>query len=130
MRRVWALASLLLVLGSCGGADQTCPWGCPAARATATVVVSATPAMKAKGVQAVLTGPVTGTMACEPSGSAVLCQWPPAVDVVAGTYSLQVSAPGAEMATVQVEVAAPAPGPCGCSTDSIQPSAVTLGPAD
>jgi hypothetical protein len=86
--------------------------------------------MAVNGVQAVLTGPATGTMACQPNFSAVLCEWPPGVDVVAGTYSLQVSAPGYQATTIQVKVATPPPGACGCSADSITPSTVTIGPSD
>jgi hypothetical protein len=129
MRTVAGLALLVVALGSCG-IGQTCPGGCPAAWVGATVVVTTTPAMAASGVQAVLTGPATGTMSCQPNFSAVLCSWPLGVDVVAGAYSVQVSAPGYETATIPVEVTVPPPGPCGCSADSIQPSTVTISHSD
>ncbi|HEY2902884.1 MAG TPA: PEGA domain-containing protein [Polyangia bacterium] len=53
-----------------------------------------------------------------------------AVAVVSGTYSLQVSAPGYETVTIQVEVNTPPPGHCGCSLDSIEPSTVLIGRTD
>jgi hypothetical protein len=130
MRTAAAVALSVLALGSCGGAGQTCPLLCPAPSWGATVVVRTTPDMAVDGVQAVLAGPVTGTMACQPNFSAILCEWPPGVYVVAGTYSLEVSAPGYQTATIQVEVATPPPGTCGCSEDSIQPSTVTINSAD
>ena len=124
------LALAPLVLTSCGG-GHTCPLsGCPAARLTATVVVTTTPAMAVNGVEAMLTGPVTGTMVCQPNSSATLCQWPPTVVVMPGTYSLQVSAPGYDTTTIQVEVATPPPETCGCAYDSIKPSTVSISPAD
>lgn len=126
------LALAPLALTACGGgvAGQTCPFGCPAAYLTANVVVTTTPAMAVNGVQAVLTGPVTGTMVCQPNFSALLCQWPPTVVVMPGTYSLEVSAPGYHTTTIQVEVAIPPPGTCGCSADSIKPSTVSISPTD
>lgn len=131
MRTAAAVALSVLALASCGGgAGQTCPLLCPAASFGANFVVRTTPDMPVNGVQAVLTGPVSGTMACAPNFSAILCEWPPGVQVVAGTYSLEVSAPGYQAMTVQVEVATPPPGPCGCSEDSLEPRSVTINPAD
>jgi hypothetical protein len=86
--------------------------------------------MAVNGVQAQLTGPVTGTMVCQANGTAVLCSWPSGVDVTAGSYSLQVSAAGYQMTTIPVEVTTPPPGACGCSADSIRPSTVALSPTD
>jgi hypothetical protein len=91
------------------------------------------PAAVVIGVQAVLTGPVNGAMRCQPNPpvSSVVCEWPlDAGDVVPGTYSLQVSAPGYETTTIQVEVTTPPPGPCGCAIDSINPSVVSIGRTD
>jgi hypothetical protein len=131
VRTVFATAAglSLLTLNACG-AGQRCPWGCPAAWIGATVVVTSTSAMPVSGVQATLIGPVTATMSCQPNSSAILCSWPAGLAVVAGSYSLRVSAPGYQTTAVRVEVATPAPDSCGCSADSIQPSTVALGPSD
>jgi hypothetical protein len=91
------------------------------------------PAAVVNGVQAVLTGPVNGTMRCQPNPpvSSVVCDWPlDAGGVMPGNYSLQVSAPGYETTTIQVKVTTPPPGPCGCSFDSIEPSVVSIGRTD
>jgi hypothetical protein len=90
--------------------------------------------MVVDGVEAVLTGPVSGTMMCQPNPpvSSVVCSWPPGIDVVPGTYSVEVSAPGYVTTTVQVVVAVDVPPAvaCGCSGDTIKPSTVSLSPAD
>lgn len=130
--RAFAVLTLSIVAGgSCG---QTCSGGaraCPPPSAGIGVAVTTTPAMVVNGVQAELTGPVSGTMLCKPSPyhPSTYCEWPYERDVVAGAYSLQVSAPGYETATIQLEVATPPPG-CGCLSDSIQPSTVTLRATD
>jgi hypothetical protein len=116
---------VLAPLTACGG--QPCPFSCPTPQVGASIAVVTMPAAVVNGVEAVLTGPVNGTMSCQPNPpvSSVVCGWP-AVAVVSGTYSLQVSAPGYETTTVQVEVATSPPGRCGCSIDSIQPSIVSI----
>jgi hypothetical protein len=80
-------------------------------------------------VQATLTGPVNGTMACQTNVYPVLCEWPGAAAVTPGAYSLQVSAAGYETKTMQVEVTASSLS-CGCTAGSIHPSTVTLGSSD
>ena len=111
------------------GTCQICPRTCPATAAGAIVVVTTTPAMDVNGVQATLAGPASGTMSCEPNPSGALCRWPAGVAVVAGSYSLEVSAPGYQPTTVQVEVSISPPS-CGCTEGSIQPSSVVLSPVD
>ena len=88
--------------------------------------------MMLNGLQAILTGPVNVTMACDSGHLGAGCWWPTTVEVVPGTYSLQVSAPGYVTTTVQVVVAVDAPptGACGCPGDTIKPSTVSLSPAD
>jgi len=137
LRRL-VLLGLPLVAVACG-TGQKCPAGCPATYLTATIAVTTTPAVVLNGVDAVLTGPVTATMVCQPNNpalgrpppnsSTLLCSWPAGVAVVAGIYSLQVAAPGYETTTVQVEVAIPPPE-CGCSLPSITPSTVSISPTD
>ena len=134
MTRVW-LAVLLVFVGSIDCSDS-CPGpapSCPAAYLGASVAVVTMPAAVVNGVQAVLAGPVNGTMRCQPNPpvSSVVCDWPlDAGGVMPGNYSLQVSAPGYETTTIQVKVTTPPPGPCGCSFDSIEPSVVSIGRTD
>jgi len=129
------LALAPLAMTACGvehGGGRPCPGSCPVATATAAVGVVTTPPMVVNGVEAVLTGPVSGTMTCTPNPPvfAVSCAWPPAVAVVPGTYSLQVSAPGYETTTIQAEVTGRPPGLCGCWLASIKPSTVLISPTD
>jgi hypothetical protein len=79
-----------------------------------------------------LTGPVNGTMVCQPNPPvfSVVCEWPQGIAVVAGTYSVQVSAPGYATTAVQVDVATPSPDQCGCAFDSITPSTVAISRTD
>jgi len=123
-----ALVSAALTAGACGSnADsQPCPYSCPAAHIGVDVSVTTATSTPADGVQATLSGPVTATMICQPNGSATLCEWPATVPVTAGTYSLQVSAPGYPSTTVAAVVTV-APPECGCISAVIQPSAVSLG---
>jgi hypothetical protein len=128
---VLALAQLsLAACGSGGKSDsgQRCSYSCPVATATATIAVTTIPAAVVNGVEAILVGPVNGTMVCQPNPpvSSVVCEWPSGLTVVPGTYALQVSAPGYETTTVQVEVTTPPPVPCGCSFDAIEPSTVSI----
>lgn len=125
-----ALALSSLLVNACGSSNgQPCPFGCPATYVTASVALVTTPAMAVSGVQATFTGPVNGTMSCQPNGTATLCTWPGATPVMAGAYSLQVSAPGYQTTTTQVEVTI-APPTCGCTPASIEPSTVALSSAD
>jgi hypothetical protein len=82
-------------------------------------------------VAAVLTGPVNVTLDCQSAYLGFRCSWP-TPDVVPGTYSLLVSAPGYVTTTVQVVVAVDVPPTvaCGCAGDTITPSTVSLSPAD
>ena len=88
------------------------------------------PALAVAGVQATLTGPVTGTMPCQATSSAILCGWPYGVVFTPGTYSLEVSAPGYETTTLQVEVTISPPFCGNCTVGSIQPSSVSLSAID
>jgi hypothetical protein len=131
MKRYAVLFSFCVAaISGCGSATggQTCPSFCPATSSSATIVVMTVPAMALDGVEATLSGPVSGTMSCVPNVSAILCAWPRGVAVVPGTYSIEVSAPGYEAATLGVEVTVSPPS-CGCTSGDIQPSTVTLTPA-
>jgi hypothetical protein len=131
---VAALCLSLMTVGACGGSGgygQPCPRSaCPATSVTTVVEVTNISPTAASGAQAALTGPVTDSMFCQSYGDTALCTWSGGIPVTAGTYTLQVSAPGYRTATVQVEVTV-SPPVCGnCTAGSIQPSTVTLSPAD
>jgi hypothetical protein len=113
-------------------AKHACPLGCPAPGLGLGVAVVTTPKMVVNGVEAALTGPVNGTMVCQPNpfGFSVVCAWPQGMSVVTGTYSVQVSAPGYATTTIQVVVATPSPDQCGCASDSITPSSVSISRTD
>ena len=129
-RRLLSLGlALFLSASACGGGGggQPCPGSCPATYLTASVIVSTTPGVALSDVQAMLTGPETETMSCQPNFSAILCDWPP-VPFTPGTYTLQVSAPGYQPISVPVLVTV-SPTTCGCTFGSITPSTVSLSPA-
>ena len=85
--------------------------------------------MAVNGLRATLMGPVTGTMSCQPDGTVTLCEWPAAVTVTPGIYTLQVSAPGYQPVTTFVVVSI-SPVTCGCMEAEIEPLMVTLNPVD
>ena len=91
--------------------------------------VTTSPAMVVSGVQATLTGPVTVTMSCKPRGAQTACMWPINLVVTAGTYALQVSAPGYQTTTEQAEITMTT-GMCGCTGTSFEPAGVALSSAD
>jgi hypothetical protein len=125
------IASVLLVLLFSLGftaCQQDCPGACPAAPPPHVVVMTESSTVTA-GVQATLTGSETLNLQCEKASGTTTCSWPVASPVITGTYSLQVSAPGEQTTTIQVEVATHGQVCCG-SYDAISPSAVTLSPSD
>jgi hypothetical protein len=126
LRRLLLLALTLVAVDWTGCCNN--PPSCKVVKPS--VGVTTTPAMVVSGVEAVITGPVNGTMVCQPNPPvfAVSCAWPSTVAVVPGTYSLQVSAPGYVTTTVQVVVAVDVPPTvaCGCPGDSIKPSTVSI----
>jgi hypothetical protein len=130
MRTVAALACLLapMGLGACGGSSN-CPESCPASKnyITASILIAFPSSMGLEGVQATLAGPVTDTMSCQPYGMASVCTWSDTAPITAGTYSLQVSAPGYRPTDFQVTVIVPS---CECVGASIQPANVSVSPSD
>jgi hypothetical protein len=128
LRRLLLLGLPLVAVGWTGCCQH--PPSCPVPDSFEVVITQAR--MMLNGLQAILTGPVNVTMACDSGHLGAGCWWPTTVEVVPGTYSLQVSAPGYVTTTVQVVVAVDAPptGACGCPGDTIKPSTVSLSPAD
>lgn len=125
-RMRWSVvsAAFLLVASGWVSACQKCPPTCPGQNLSTTVVDVTLPSSKAvSGVDATMTGPVNGRFSCE-SGA---CFWE-GPELKAGSYTLQVSAPGYETTTQQETVTISQF--CGCSEASIQPSTVSLSPAD
>lgn len=138
MRSVWMIrfgSFLVAILATaCSSAEDTrrCPASCPAAFAGIALVVTAATdggdedAGAPNAVQATLTGPATETMLCVPRGTATPCTWP-AGDVIAGSYMLEVAAPGFRSVSVSAMVALVS-SECGCQFWMIRPSAISLDP--
>ena len=119
-------STVLLLLASQGLAacQSDCPRGCPSEDLLTTVVtVTTSSGVPDSGVQATMTGPVTGTFSCQ-SGA---CFWM-GPSLTEGSYTLQVSATGygetAQQEMVKISRA------CGCTSASIDPSTVMLTPGD
>ncbi|HVV49029.1 MAG TPA: hypothetical protein VHO06_05175 [Polyangia bacterium] len=127
MRAVLASAFVLsaLALAACQK-DQTCPRGCPTFWLDLSLPVTSASGKAVDGVTAILTGPVTKTLSCQPDGTQMetVCTWP--APVTPGSYTLQVSAPGYPTETSPATIALTRPT-CNCPAISIQPSSVTLG---
>jgi len=117
----------------------TCSY-CPAFDSVVFSVISAADGGVVSGVQATMSGPTTATMSCSSNNDGAWCQWPdeaaPDASVpvlAAGSYTLQVTAPGFKTTTVTATVtyspAAPADDCPGCAGFGVQPSTVTLDPS-
>ena len=119
-------ASALLIFASQGlvGCQSNCPRSCPSEDLLTTVVnVTTSSGIPDSGVQATMTGPVTGTFSCQ-SGA---CIWV-GPSLTEGSYALQVSATGYAAIAQQEEVTISQA--CGCTSASIDPSTVVLTPSD
>jgi hypothetical protein len=128
MRMVWRLSLTFSLLGLAGCQANDCSQGLvPIAPPLALEVVTS-PARQIDGVQATLTGPVSETMSCQAFAGGSTCAWsngaPP---LTGGTYSLQVSAPGYRVTTLQATVSVESS--CGQTASSISPNIVGLDPA-
>ena len=75
------------------------------------------------GAEAVLSGPTTITMSCDFRGSCGFFGYVPA-----GSYTLEVMAPGFQAANVPAMLTV-APSQGGCPVATLQPSALTLNPS-
>ena len=123
-------AALLVALTSCGGGTATsCPRSCPATYIGVILLVKGSTQVGAlQGVAATLSGPMMNTMSCEPSSTATVCRLESG-PVIAGDYSLQVTATGFQPLSTSATIAVPSDPACGCATAAIQPSTVTLDPS-
>jgi hypothetical protein len=123
-------AALLVTLASCGGGTAArCPPSCPATYLGVILMVKdSTQGGALQGVAATLTGPMMNTMSCEPSSTATVCRLGTG-PVIAGDYSLQVTATGFQPVSTTATIAVPSDLTCGCATATIEPSTVTLDPS-
>jgi len=122
-----ALLALSVTVALTAGSCVSCP-GCPATYVDIGLVVSGDAGGGAvSGVDATVTGPQNGTMSCAPNGTATLCTWPSG-PVAPGSYTLTVTAPGFQSATVSATVTVADADSCGCASGALQPSHVTLDP--
>jgi hypothetical protein len=115
---------------SCGDRESTpCPGACPASYLGIVLTVTAAAGGGVPtGVEATLSGPATETLSCDPTGTAVSCTWRSGTPT-AGSYSLQVAAPGFQTANVNATIAETPDPRCGCTWATIKPSVVTLDPS-
>jgi len=122
------LTAALLGQTSCG---TPCPHSCPAKwiLVNRLAVTAAMNGGAVTGVQATLTGPATVVLSCQAqdNGTAASCTWPSG-PVIAGSYSLELTAPGFQSMNLSTTVTGVSDPQCGCDSATMQPSAVTLNP--
>ena len=134
--RRWNHHSLLLVMSWAGilssvplsACDVTTECQFPAAFIGATgaeVDLLTSPMIRVNGAQATLTGPVTDTLLCDPYPWGATCWWSDTTPLTVGTYTLQVSAPGYQAVTTQLELTLVSG--CGRTAANVQPRSVSLG---
>ena len=114
--------SALLTLAAC---HSDCPvMHCPAVGLAMSFAVTDGPdgGLVGDGIEATLTAADSSTMTMQCQGG--VCFWP-SQPVVAGIYSLEVTAPGFQPTKSNEEVKISHPG-CGCQEASFDPSKVAL----
>jgi hypothetical protein len=119
------LMSALIALACGNESGAPCPQ-CPAA-SLILAVDAATDAGALNGVQATLSGPTTVSVSCAPNGSEAQCVLGVG-PLVAGSYSLRITAPNFKTATVTATVTYNLDHRCGCDWFSLQPKMVRLDP--
>ena len=124
MGTVLAVAAILypVALSACDSPGE-CVF--PAVSTGAGFELLPMPQMEIKGAQATLTGPVTDTLLCVSYPYGGECSWSGATPLAAGTYTLQVSAPGYQAVTTQVELTISSA--CGRTWANVQPYIISLG---
>ena len=108
--RSLGLAMTAVALSACG-ADVAClQLPCPFPLALTITLTNAATGGTVQGAVVQIAGPMTGT--APGGGSPTTCM----VSGYAGTYSLDISAPGFQTAKRTVTVEGSAPAACGCGT--------------
>ena len=105
---------------------QGCDRFCPLESATLVVTAPGEGAVTSEvtGVQATVVDPSQDTLACVITDTATFCNWPPD-SITPGDYSIVVTAPGYEPATISASLTIGS-GPCPCVSATLDPSSVTL----
>ncbi|HEY1810729.1 MAG TPA: hypothetical protein VGG74_00145 [Kofleriaceae bacterium] len=127
-RFVVATAFALIAQTACGEMTSCPDGGCPATYIGVRLLVQGGGAAALTAASVAISGPQTGTMSCAPNQSDMLCIWPAELPVIAGTYSLAITAPGYAPMTISAAVAIDPVPECGCTLATLTPSDVTLEP--
>jgi hypothetical protein len=108
-----------------GEGGEPCPFSCPAPNLA--IAVQPPGGGMVPGAEATLTGPATVTLSCGPNGPKWTGCFSEPGPVIAGTYSLLVTAPGFE--SIDVTATVTTESDCGCTFAALEPPEVTLTPA-
>ena len=126
-RAVAAVAVAVVAIASCIDPLHSCP-ACPATAADLSLVVrNSAGSGVVNDVAVTIVGQQNATMSCAPNQGATECRWP-SVPVTAGTYSLQVAAPGFQSTQLSATVTITPDPTCGCTSATLDPSEIELDP--
>lgn len=119
------LAFVVATAAGCG-TDKQCPAGCPATWVHVVLDVTSSPDGGAiSDVEVTYSGPSAGTMSCERADTETACSWTSG-PVTAGTYLLDVVAPGYQETKINSDLVITPDPVCGCTGATLRPSHVTL----
>ena len=119
------LAFVVETAAGCG-TDKQCPAGCPATWVHVVLEVTSSPDGGAiSDVEVTYSGPSAGTMSCERADTETRCSWTSG-PVTAGTYLLDLVAPGYQEAKFYSDLVVTPDPVCGCTGATLKPSLVTL----
>jgi len=127
MRTVLMLAAILSPIGL-SACDSIGECQFPAVSTGAEVELLTSPMVRVNGAQAILTGPVTDTLLCVPYPWGGTCFWSGTTPITVGTYTFQVSAPGYQAVTTQLDLTIVSG--CGRTAANVKPSSISLTPTD
>ncbi|MDE3053387.1 MAG: hypothetical protein KGJ70_05850 [Gemmatimonadota bacterium] len=118
----WGVA-LAALLWACGAGDHCTVVPCPLPIAVQLAVTAAAGGPVA-GATIAISGPTIGGGPCNAGPAVTMCQAPGGP----GKYTLTVSAPGFQTATVTVDVGGHVSSGCGCTTADTQSATLVLQP--